>query len=255
MRRLRERVKQGVVGLLLTLVVSVLVSGCTTFAEFQPLRVEDAPWQDGERSVYRVFDRDGTAIGSAEFALSAGGETVDAEGWTVRREISAQGVQEIAVVETSSASLRPVTSSLARTSEAGQESAESVYSNGQVDTELNSTQQVFTAVRYQAPTDARDQRTLLVLIRALPLADGYATRISTYLPIAALTDRVEVVVTGREEITVGAGTFDTWRMRLDAQSDESIIAWVGVDAPHLLVQFQDNGSDATFELSEFVVGE
>lgn len=237
------------------LLLVAVASGCTYFADFQPLRVGGVPWQDGETSTYRIFDREGTSIGTAQFDIRAGGDDVDDEGWTIRREIRAQGVQEIATVEVSGDALRPVTSSLLRTSEAGQESADSRYSSGQVDTELNSTQQVFTAVRYQIPTDARDQRTLLMLVRALPLESGYATRINSYLPIAALLDRVEVVVTGREEVTVSAGTFDTWRVRLNAQSDEPITAWIGVDAPHPLVKFEDSGSEATFELSEFTPGD
>lgn len=236
------------------LVLPLLLSGCTLSAEFQPLRVGSVPWQDGESSIYRVTDQEGTGIGSAQFDIRAGGETVDETGWTIRREIRAQGVQEIATVEVSAETLRPLTSTLMRTSEAGQESADSIYSSGQVDTELNSTQQVFTAVRYQVPTDARDQRTVLMLVRTLPLESGYATRINSYLPIAALLDRVEVNVTRREEVTVPAGTFDTWRVRLEAQSDETIIAWFGTDAPHPLIKFEDTGSEAVFELTEFMPG-
>ncbi|MGL4651773.1 MAG: hypothetical protein ACRC1H_20360, partial [Caldilineaceae bacterium] len=133
------------------------------------------------------------------------------------------------------------------------EQVRSAYSQGVADLELTTRQNVTTVQRFNIPTDARDQRTLPFLVRALPLAEGYATRLNTFLPLTGTLDRYSIAVVGRETVEVPAGAFDAWRVRLDTGSVVSHI-WVGVEAPFPIVKFDDGRANATYELQSFSPG-
>ena len=59
--------------------------------------------------------------------------------------------------------------------------------------------------------------------------------------------------TGAGRATVPAGTFDTWRVKLDT-GDSEVEAWIGTDAPHPLVKYTDTRTGGMFELMEFTPG-
>ena len=239
----------------LSLLIFIL-AGCGA-PDVQPLAFGATPWQDGEASTYRVIDVNGDYAGTTRFDLTntASSES-DAEAnpedvlWNLRREINTQGVQEIVTVDTRGLDFRPVASTLVRLDGANAEQVRTVYSGSQADLELTTRQNVTTYERVSIPSDARDQNTLLMIIRALPLAPDYATRLNTFLPIVPLLDRVTISVVDQEEVTVPAGTFDTYQVRLDTGNSRTV-AWFGVDAPHPLVKYEDGRNGGTFELAEF----
>jgi len=234
---------------LYTIIVSLLLLVAACQPTIQPLRIAAIPWADGEMSSYRITDIDGNFAGNATIALTAGATTVDGEGWTMRREILAQGDQETVVVEMRSPSLRPSLSSLVRLLGEGRQQVKATYSSGQVDMELTTARDVTTYERVNIPSDARDERTLPQLVRALPLAEEYATQVNSFLPVANLLERVTVVVTGRETVSVPAGSYASWQVELRT-SDSTSKVWIGVEAPHLLLKFIDDRSGATYELQE-----
>ena len=100
----------------------------------------------------------------------------------------------------------------------------------------------------------RDERSLLHILRTLPLAEGYVTRINSFLPVVGKQERVTVSVTGQAEVTVPAGTFPAWEVRLESPDKRITTAWVGQEAPYPVVKFIDGRSKATYELVEFVPG-
>lgn len=214
--------------------------------DVQPLTFAGAPWQDGEVSLYRVIDDDDEFAGTLRFDINRADD-----GWTVRREIVARGDNEIVVVETAGENLKPSAADLTRMGAAGTESVKTTYAGSQVDMELTTVQDVTTYQRSQIPSDARDQRTMLMLLRMLPLEERYSVRFNSYLPVADLLDRVTLVVRTREEIDVPAGRFDTWKVELDT-GDSSTTAWIGVDTPRPLVKYQDSRSGASYELMELM---
>ena len=224
----------------------LLLTGCGLFApEIQPLVLGAAPWQSGEQAVYRITDIDGNYAGTATYTLAQGGEL-----WTFIREITAQGTTEFLTVEMGSTDYRPVQSLLIRTSAEGQQRATSTYTRGQVDIELESERSVVTFERQSIPTDVRDQRTLLTLVRALPLEGRYATRVNSYYPIRGQMERVTITIAGEEEVSVPLGRYETWRVVLANRRHETE-AWFGKDAPYPLVKYVDGETGGTFELSEF----
>ena len=74
---------------------------------------------------------------------------------------------------------------------------------------------------------------------------------SMELPVANIqsgtVENVTITVIGREEITVPAGTFDTWRVRVEGSEAQTL--WARVAAPHLVVQLQPAGQPILVQLS------
>lgn len=226
-----------------------MVGGCGS-PTIQPLVFGEPPWRSGEVSTYRVTAVDATYAGTTRFDIVRMGDDL----WNLRREISAQGTQEIVAVEMRDPDYRPVTATLVRMDAGGTEQVRTTYAAGQVDLELTTKQNIVTYERKSIPSDARDQRTLLMIVRALPLTQGYATRLNAFLPVVPILDRVTISVLRRETVATPAGEFDTWLVRMDS-GDSRTDAWIGVDAPHPLVKFIDGRNRGTFELTEFIPGQ
>ena len=231
----------------LLMLTALFLAACGT-PEIRPLTFNAPPWQDGEVSLYAVTDVEGEYAGTIRYDIMRTGD-----GWTVRRETVTHGDNETVQVTTAGDTLRPLTATMSRTDERGTESVNTTFSGSQVDMELTTVENVTTYQRENIPSDARDQRTVLMMARMLPLEARYAVRFNSYLPVADLLDRVTLTVRGREEVTVPAGTFDTWRVKLDT-GDSEVEAWIGTDAPHPLVKYTDTRTGGTFELMEFTPG-
>ena len=60
--------------------------------------------------------------------------------------------------------------------------------------------------------------------------------------------------TDKADVTVPAGTFPAWEVRLESPDKRTTTAWIGRDAPYPVVKFIDGRSKATYELTEFVPG-
>ena len=216
-------------------------------AKPQPLIFGDPVWTDGETSAYQVTNREGRVVGAAAFQV---GRREQEEGWTLLREVLDAGASEQATIEMQPAGYRPVTSHLVRSFGSGKQIVETQFEGAQVDIELTNRQGAKVYQRVQVPSDIRDERTLLLIIRALPLTQGYATRINSFLPIAGQMERVAIQVRRSESVTVPAGTFEAWLVELKA-NDRTTKAWVAKAAPFQVVKFIDGRSQATFELTGF----
>ena len=119
---------------------------------------------------------------------------------------------EIVTVTAAGPGFRPEQAVLVRQEGDRQERVATSYDHGVADLELTNKQDVTTYQRVNIPSDARDQRTLLMLVHALPLAQGYVTRLNTFLPVMPLLDRVTVTVTGDGRVNTPAGSYDAWRL-------------------------------------------
>jgi dipeptidyl aminopeptidase/acylaminoacyl peptidase len=78
-----------------------------------------------------------------------------------------------------------------------------------------------------------------VLLASLPLADGYQTGFRTFAVLSQKVRPMRVAVTGRETVTTGAGTFETWVVALTAlDGDEGGTGtlYLTRDAPHVVVR-------------------
>ena len=227
------------------------LAGCS--AQPQPLVFGEPVWADGEVSSYRVTNREGRIVGTATFQVQRGLEWAEEDGWTLYREIIDAGVSERATIEMQPGGYRPLYSHLVRTGGGGKQVVQARISGGQVEIALTNRQGATVYERVQVPSDIRDERSLLLILRALPLAQGYATRINSFLPIVGKMERVALQVRRAESVTVPAGAFDTWVVELKT-NERTTRAWVAQTAPFPVVKFIDGRSQATFELTDFSAG-
>lgn len=234
---------------MLLVIFLAMLAGCSQ-PEIQPLRFNDAPWQPNEVSSYQLTDINGNYAGIARYDLTRHGD----DRWNLRREINAQGTQEIIAVDMTRSEFRPIESTLIRMARDGTEVVSAKYSSGQVNMELTTKLNIQTVQRVSIPSDAREQTTMVMLLRALPLAEGYAVRLNVFLPIVGILDRVTVTVLEPAQVTTAAGTYETWRVRM-ATADSTTEAWVATQAPYPVVKFVDSRNGGTFELSEFQPGQ
>ncbi len=85
-----------------------------------------------------------------------------------------------------------------------------------------------------------DDESMLWLVRGIELRSGYE---GTYRNVSAATGAVfdvTVRVEGEEDVTVPAGTFRAWKIRIST-STITQFAWVEVTAPHRLVKARVHG--------------
>lgn len=238
------------VGTSMVLIVALLLAACGQPA-ITPLRVQAAPWADGEVSTYQITDIENKPAGTATITFTAGATQITEAAWTMRREVAAQGDQEIVVVEMTASGLRPALSTLTRQLGGNRrELVKSTYNQGQVDLELTTAKDITTYERINVPSDVRDQRTLLALVRSLPLANGYATQVNSFLPVADLLERTTIHVTGQEQVQTPAGAYESWRVELTTNDSESQ-AWVSTSAPYILVKFVDGRTGGVYELRDY----
>ena len=235
---------------LLGIIVALLVAGCNRQPDVQPLKFNAAPWLPNENSTYQLTDLNGNYAGTARYDIAS----LDGNVWNLRREINAQGTQEIVAVDMSHEGFRPIQSTIVRIAKEGTEVVSAKYSGSQADLELTTKLNITTMQRVSIPSDARDQAALVMLLRALPLAENYAVRLNVFLPIVGILDRVTVSVEKAEQVTTLAGTFDTWYVRMETPNSQTE-AWVSTQAPYPVVKFIDSRNGGTFELSEFQVGQ
>jgi len=242
-------------GRMLPLVIGILLLvACSGQPTIEPLRLQAAPWANGERSTYQVIDLNDTFAGTATIEFTTEATHVEGDAWTMRREVAAQGDQEVVVVEMSAVGLRPAFSTLTRMLGSGREQVNTTYSNGQADLELTTAKDVTTYERINVPSDARDQRTLLALVRTLPLAAGYATQVNSFLPVANLLERTTIQVVRQEQVETPAGTYEAWLLELSTPDSKSQ-AWIATGAPYILVKFVDGRSGGTYSLQSYEAGQ
>lgn len=240
----------------LVMALALLLAACGTSTP-EALVLGDPVWQAGERSEYRVTNREDVVAGSAVIEINAA-EDASAEDapdgdWVFRRVINDIGVSETATVTVQSLGYLPLHSLTVRSTGNASEIVEADHERGQVDIAITNQQGATVYERVNVPSDSRDERTLLPLLRTLPLRRGYAANINSVYPLTGFTERFSIRILGSEEVTVPAGTFDTWQIELRT-TDRTTRAWVGQEAPHPLVRFIEGRSQATFELSTFSAG-
>ena len=239
--------KAALASLLCALLSFPFLTACAPQPE--PLVFGQPAWSDGETSAYRVTNREGRIAGAALF------RTGQAENgnWRLTREIDDAGSIERAVVEVRPPGYRPVYSHLTRAVQGGNQVVETEYTGATVDIALTNRRGATVYERVQAPSDIRDERTLLLILRALPLAQGYATRINSFLPVVGRVERVTVQVRHAETVIVPSGSYSAWLVELKT-NQRTTTAWVARAAPFPLVKFIDGRSQATFELTGFESG-
>ncbi|HEX6041062.1 hypothetical protein [Longimicrobium sp.] len=80
--------------------------------------------------------------------------------------------------------------------------------------------------RFEQPLFAGS--TMDVIYRALPLAEGYATRIPYFLPESPVARWIDVRVTGPEDVPSRGGAVRAWRVEAGSPSGSPDVFWIAV---------------------------
>jgi len=240
-------------GVALALAGSAALAGCGgggAGGQAAPL-VLTTPWKAGEvtKLEMRALDT-GAVIGSWELEVAArpGGG-----GWVLTtRTVSPQG-SEVWTVEVG-ADLLPVSTGLDARDGAGREIAvlKAVYGDGKVVINARSSgkDQPPTTVKLPAPPYF-DNEEVVAVLRCLPLADGLKVQLDDIVTRTAAKRRVQATVTGKETVTVPAGTFECWVLEFTGLGQK---AWIAAAPPNQLVRYENTAAKVRSVLVEYTPG-
>jgi len=225
-----------------------------------PLPLLPAPWTAGETLVMRLsWDQarsvPGILIYRYETRENDGGKTVtDIENdWGDR--------YSRATVDSDTLQPRRYIYDARRSWRGGGVRVEAVYAPGSVDLSVKVAEQESRESVRLSPS-AYDISEIVHLLRRLPLADDFRGTVQVLGHFPAQVDGIAFQVTGREQVVVPAGTFDTFKVQLDGPPSpvtESTFGhpgdaprgrttiWYTTDARRYPVKVQDW---ATWELAE-----
>jgi len=196
------------------------------------------PWGDGEVNTFAWLE--GAAqVGTAEMAQARANGL-----WVIRNAIVLGSFSQAAEVLVDAATLNPSESHLAVEGLPASYSIDAIY-------DLTAKQVKLAAHTVQGDQQFSvklpaghfvDNEQFLTTLRAMPLTDGFKTDVNLVNTSAGQSITVSVAVSGVETITLAVDGLTqvehrAYRVSLLAGAQT---AWIGVDAPHLLLKY-DNG--------------
>jgi hypothetical protein len=199
------------------------------------LGLDIAPWQDGSTASYEWLDASGNQIGTSQFEFS-----LNVGVWTIAETDAVSGLDQTVVMRVDAATLAPLGEQKTIHTANSNVDLTTQYENGKLIINANVNGQNRTA-SLDVPANAIDNDQLLMTLRALPFAQGYEAEYVIIVADNALKVNTTVTVQAKETVDVPAGSFESWRVQIAAgQSTQT--AWYQVNAPHMLVQY-DNGTN------------
>ena len=235
------------------LILALFLTACAN-SDPQPFEPGIAPWRAGEIQGYQVTDLTGQVAGSARMTIASSTRTDNVDGWLLAREVSATGESESNSVELTAKGYRPRLTEMVRRFGQAEQRTQATYAGSTVNITLTTAQDVTTYQQVNVTSDVRDERSLLHIARTLPLAEGYVTRFNSFLPVVGRQERITLRVMRAAQVSVPAGDFPAWEVRLETPDGRVTTAWIGQDAPCPIIKFIDGRSKATYELVEFGAG-
>ena len=247
---LTRRPLRSAVAALAALVLGVACVGGAQPSETAVI-VASVPFDSGESALYALHDNSGAVVARGTLSVTRDGDKlVLAQSYT-RTDGDGDPSDEV-FLTVEDGTLTPL--SLIRTvySAEGEDRYSASYeapADGEATVLLDST---VDGKSTQDELDLRknyyDNESSLWLWRTIDFAEGYEERYTSVSHLDGNQQTVILRVIDRQTIEVPAGSFDVWRLQV-RNGRATRIAWVNVDAPHQIVQW-DNGS-IVFRLEEF----
>lgn len=214
-----------------------------------------------------AVDPDRVTTGTLEYAIvmSAGGQSLELTSSRAVDRSEYEGAAALRVVETTqlpggsaadttwldAATLRPIARRIAQ----GPARIALEFDGGRVTGSIAAgPQQMEVDVDSDEPLYA-DGPALNLAVGALPLAEGYVTRLRTVNVMRAAGSPVRVEVTGEESVTVPAGTFDAWTVDVEmVEEGNRSTLWIDAESrrvvkAELAMGAQMGGGTAIMELT------
>ncbi|MEJ2352121.1 MAG: DUF3108 domain-containing protein [Anaerolineales bacterium] len=200
------------------------------------LGLNPAPWQNGSTASYQwLSDQSGAQIGTSQFTFAS----KDNE-WVITEDDKIGELNQTIEMSINAKTLEPLGEKKTIKTPTTNADITTSYENGKLNITAVANGKN-TSASIDVPSNAVDNDQLLTTLRALPFAPGYKASYVVVVAQNALKVITDVTVLSKETVEVPAGSFETWHVELQAaQSTQN--AWYQVDAPHLLVQY-DNGTN------------
>jgi len=198
--------------------------------------VASIPWGAQETLSYLITDEKGTPQGRA--VLSVAGEGAHTR--LSQRFSSGESSDETSVL-VDRQTLKPLTASRVIVSPGQREEIGAVYGEEGVVIRQGDRQSGLSL-----PDHSYDNDTSLFLWRAIPFEAGYTASYTTIITNRRSRQTVTLSVSGPEEVSVAAGRFRAWRVRVKTSNAEQT-AWYADTPARPLVKY-DNDRGTIFEL-------
>ena len=194
--------------------------------------VATIPWRADESFSYRLEDDDGDATGSAVLEV----DLVNGSTELTQRFAAGANTDET-VVAVDSATLKPQSARREIRSSNEAELIEVAYTPEGALIKQGERQSGLAV-----PEHAYDNDTSLFLWRTIAFAEDYESSYVTIITNRRSRDTVTLRVTGRESVTVPAGTFDAWRLEIRSSNARQLAWYADTPTRHLLRYDNDRGT-------------
>jgi hypothetical protein len=201
------------------------------------------PWHDQEQTQYVLLDRKGTKeIGQGTLSVSKQGDQYELG----QHFENSSGETDDSSVFVNAQTLKPL--SFHRKQALKNQTQEVKGDYDAVTGIVNITEVTGDKDRpvpLRLGSNYYDNDTALFLWRTIPFAAGYTAAYRTVLTGNRSQAIVQIEVTGKEEVTVPAGTFQAWKLEIRSSGVKQF-AWFADTPEHPLVQY--NNSIQLFQL-------
>lgn len=226
------------IGLLL---VVWLAAGCATNATPAASNPSNAlaltpPWTADEHFEYNlVSSQNGSPIGSSTITIRLAPETT-----TFEEQDQLGKITQHDVVKVNPRSLKPISNEKQVTGSPNDFSLTATYQSGKL-TVAAQTAQGDKNATVDVAVDAIENDSVLMALRGAPLTESYSAVFPIVVSANAAQIKTTVTVTGKESISVPAGSFETYKVEMTFGGAQKQTLWYEVAAPHRLIQY-DNGA-------------
>jgi hypothetical protein len=195
------------------------------------LALQPAPWGDGEKLILEIKFPTGFRLGAMSYTADSG-EVEGRKTWRLTSQMVGVGTS-FSRTEVDADTFLPV-HSLWKHSVIGE--ADASYTTGKAELKVKGKEM---PIEVDLAGPVYDNEEVVQMMRRMPLAPGYKTTVKV---LPTLTGghllAVETTVTGREKVTVPAGTFDCFKVDLSIKQT----FWYTTDAHRYLVKFEGGGA-------------
>jgi hypothetical protein len=207
------------------------------------------PWPDQEQAQYAVFDRKHTdkVLGQQTLTVSRQGDRYELAQHYEGKDLEGNEGTDDSTVFVNAQTLKPV--SFQRKLVLKNQTQEVKGDYDAVKGIANITEVTGgkdRPVPLRLGSNYYDNDTALFLWRTIPFAVGYTAAYRTVLTGNSSQAIVQIEVTGKEEVTVPAGTFQAWKLEIRSSGVKQF-AWFADTPEHPMVQY--NNSIQLFQLT------
>ena len=236
----------------LLLVAPILFLACTSEPDVDTQNIATIiPWSTaGESLEYRLVDGNGRQLGTGTLTVAQAGTNFE-----LGAHFESETTNDTTKVIVRHQDIKPLTSTRQIITKDDEELIEVTYSDKETDpactvepprgcaTIKRGGQQTGMSV----PEHSYDNDSSLWLWRTIDLKEGYEAGYVTVITNRRDSDIVLLRVTGKESVTVPAGTFNAWRLEIRTANARQV-AWIA-DTPRRTLLKYDNDRNLIFELT------